>query len=234
MLYSDFAGPILQWIDNRWEQIGITNYPRQELFNSWSMIVSIRQRSFEHNTNGIHGCDGTILNEWYVLTTAYCLDMISFELYNQSILNHTSRTIDRIIIHPLWKQGKQFSNDTALIRLSEALDFQTNPYISRTCRSPQMNSIEQIFNYPLNGTLLIATGWGTAKNGTSAEILQQVGITSYATPFCALHDWIESIINPDYSSTSSTTTQKMTKQTLSPITMNSMRPSLCGCGYFIG
>ena len=113
---------------------------------------------------------GTILNEWYILTAAHCVDS-SLSLYSNVTVtagihyqlqqNRTIRTFDRIILHPLWKQGKLFSNDIALLHLSEALDFDMNPYISRTCRPPPMNSSDHTINYPLNGTMLCRCWMGS-------------------------------------------------------------------------
>jgi secreted trypsin-like serine protease len=153
--------------------------------NSWSMIVSIRGKLFDGDINETHFCGGTILNEWYILTAAHCVDNSTLSVYlnlttvavgihRHSEPNQTTRKFDRIIIHPLWQQGKPFSNDIALLHLSEPLDFETNPFISRTCRPPPMNSTEDIFNYPLNGTTLAAIGWGEVDDSTYPEILQQV------------------------------------------------------------
>lgn len=154
--------------------------------NSWSMIVSIRGKLFDGDINGTHICGGTILNEWYILTAAHCVDNSSLSIYSNLTVaigihrhleqNQTTRKFDRIILHPLWEKGKPLSNDIALLHLSEPLDFETNPFISRTCRPPRMNSTEDIFNYPLNGTILAAIGWGLADNLTSPEILQQVNL----------------------------------------------------------
>ncbi|CAF1178577.1 unnamed protein product [Rotaria sordida] len=276
--YGDAGGPILQWMGNRWEQVGITSYSRcgipgypsiytrlafyidwinsiiknrnESLYatttrnppinymcdrkkvncgcgyrdvrlptsriiggedaipNSWSMIVSIRGKLFDWDVKTRHICGGTIINEWYVLTAAHCVDngitssysnmSIAFGMHNQLEENQTLREFDRIIIHPLWGEGERFSNDIALLHLSEPLDFEANPFISRTCRPPRMNSTEYIYNYPLNATLLAAVGWGRSSNSESPEILQQVdfysihhndsscaSIFDYETQFCA-------------------------------------------------
>ncbi|CAF4692843.1 unnamed protein product [Rotaria sp. Silwood1] len=265
--YGDTGGPILQWMDNRWEQVGIASYSRcgipgypsiytrlayyinwinsitithnESLYttttrsppvtyncdrnnvtcgcgyrpvqistsriiggenaipNSWSMIVSIRGKLSNSDINGKHICGGTIINEWYIITAAHCVDQtsliaysnitVSIGLYNQSELNHKLRSIQRIILHPLWRQGKQFSNDIALLHLSEALDFQTNPFITQTCRLRPMNSVEYITNYPLNGTVLATIGWGQLDDGTFPDMLQQVNLYSmhYNDSACA-------------------------------------------------
>jgi secreted trypsin-like serine protease len=173
------------------------------------MVVSIQGKLLASDVKRTHICGGSIVNEWYVLTAAHCVDnditslydnmSIAFGMYDQLEENQTLREFDRIIIHPLWKQGKQFSNDIALLHLSEPLNFEINPFISRTCRPPPMNSTEYIINYPLNGTVLAAVGWGITSNSYSPEILQQVDLYSihhndsscanfiydYETQFCA-------------------------------------------------
>jgi len=154
--------------------------------HSWSMVVSIRGKLPGSNFDN-HLCGGTILNEWYILTAAHCVDSeifsiysnitISIGLHDQTELNNTIRRYDRIIIHPLWKQIL-FKYDIALIHLSEALDFKTNPFISRTCLPRPMTSTEDLINYPSNNTILTAIGWGRTDDSRPANILQQVNLYS--------------------------------------------------------
>ena len=167
------------------------------------MVVSIRGKPLNNSVNRRHICGGTILNEWYILTAAHCVDnyalslysnmTIAFGIHHQLEQNQTIREFDRIIIHPLWNKGKRFSNDIALLHLSEPLSFERNLFISRTCRPPPMNSAEYIINYPLNGTSLITIGWGRLYNLSSPMRLQQVNLYSvhHSDSSCAhiIHDY---------------------------------------------
>ncbi|CAF4865195.1 unnamed protein product [Rotaria sp. Silwood1] len=260
---GDSGGPVLQWLGDRWEQVGIASYvvrgcaavghpsvyTRLTAFHdwiewiinpsnyttttttvayrpptiyncnrnascgcgvtdveltssriiggdeaipySWSMIVSIRYNCYHDGNINAHCCGGTILNEYYILTAAHCVDQ-----FNQSsILSHnitivtgihnlteralTIRRVDQIFTHPEYAgQSHLYKNDIAILHLDEPLDFYTDPFITRTCRPPRINSSKDIMKYPSNGSMLVTIGWGAANKPANIrpQLLQQLSI----------------------------------------------------------
>ncbi len=154
--------------------------------NSWSMIVSLKMS----RSAPIHACGGSILNEFYILTAAHCVDQYIFDfssenltiaagIHNLSQPNQIIRRVDKIIIHPLWRGINNLHYDIALLHLAEPLDLTKSSPLIRTCLPPRSNSLEEIMQYPLNGTSLVVIGWGRlASYGLVPAILQQVTINS--------------------------------------------------------
>jgi len=154
---------------------------------SWPMIVSLGY----NGRSTSHFCGGTILSESYILTAAHCVEMISNDLslenlsivagiYKLSQPDQIVRQVDKIIIHPLWKEFRlDFQYDIAILHLSEPLDLETNSSISRTCLPSRSNTLEEIMQYPSNGTNLVVIGWGRLyTSGSLPDILQQVTVNS--------------------------------------------------------
>ncbi|CAF1295217.1 unnamed protein product [Adineta steineri] len=150
---------------------------------SWPMMVSLTKAGLGHF------CGGTILNEWYILTAAHCVDsyysgvtssdfMIAANIHSQSQTNKIIRQVDKIIIHPLWDKFHHIIlYDIAILRLAQPLDLQKNSSIARTCLPPRSNTLEEILNYPKNGTRLVVIGWGSINyEQSSPDTLQQVTI----------------------------------------------------------
>ena len=152
--------------------------------NSWPMIVSLRNEE----RPSVHSCGGTILTESYILTAAHCVDeasnienvTIATGVYNLSQPDQIMRRVDRVIIHPLWKEFRPaLQYDIAILHLVEPLDLTKNSSLTRTCLPPRANTSEQIMQYPLNGTSLVVIGWGALEtSGFSPDILQQATLHS--------------------------------------------------------
>lgn len=155
---------------------------------SWPMMVSLQ--SYNSNLPN-HFCGGTIVSESYILTAAHCVDMYpadssSIDLaiaagirdINQS--DPIIRQVDKIIIHPSYIRGYyDIYNDIALLHLAEPLDLTINSSIIRTCLPPHTNNLEEIMQYPSNGTNLVVIGWGRLVfRGLVPNTLQQVTINS--------------------------------------------------------
>jgi len=169
--------------------------------NSWAMMVSLT----ENRESPRHICGGTILSESYILTAAHCVDMfsddLSFEnltitagIFNLSQPDRISRQVDKISIHPLWKEfHEDLQYDIAILHLAKPLDLETNSSITRTCLPPRSNTLEEMMQYPLNGTSLVVIGWGRlSTSGDVPDILQQVTVNSihHFDKICAnsIHD----------------------------------------------
>lgn len=172
---------------------------------SWPIMVSLRYDCGINGDPTAHCCGGTILSESYILTAAHCVDRLSSSLslanvtiaagiHNRSQPDKIIRQVDKIIIHPLWNEfSSDFQYDIAILHLAEPLDLGTNSTITRTCRPPRSNTLEEIMQYPLNGTSLVVIGWGRlSTTGSVPDILQQVTLNSihHLDKICAIsiHD----------------------------------------------
>ncbi|CAM4814297.1 unnamed protein product [Rotaria magnacalcarata] len=158
---------------------------------SWSMIVSLRYDCLNNGNFTTHCCGGTILNSYYILTAAHCVDKINLSsvlsqnitiaagIHNLTEINQTIRRVDQIFIHSEYAgQQDLFKNDIAILHLSEPLDLDTNPFITQTCRPLRMNSSENIMAYPSNGSRLAVVGWSAANRPANIipQLLQQLYI----------------------------------------------------------
>ncbi|CAF3904940.1 unnamed protein product [Rotaria sp. Silwood1] len=162
------------------------------LEGSWSMMVTLRDNTIQSDSDRPeHFCGGTILSESYILTAAHCFKdvpensslehfSVAAGILNQSQSNPIIRQIDKIIIHPFYRKGLGYNrHDIAILHLTKPLDLGRNSSITRTCLPPRSDSIEEMMQYPPNGTNLVAIGWGslTAYGGIIyPDTLQQLTI----------------------------------------------------------
>lgn len=159
---------------------------------SWSMIVSIRDRSTDR-----HFCGGSILDESHIITAAHCVDvakpdaiLIAAGIHNLTEAYPTIRYVDTIYIHPNWSSfSGEFQNDIALLRLSRPLNFTTDDFVRRTC-VPESQSPANLVEYPANHTRLAVIGWGRTRQGDSSSSpsnLQQVEVflIHHTNPICS-------------------------------------------------
>ncbi|CAF3023785.1 unnamed protein product [Rotaria sp. Silwood2] len=272
---GDSGGPILRWIGNRWEQVGIVSYamygcalanystvftriaayndwiesiltgyststittidstitstttdatpsttyhcekqnvscgcslmdvsfPQSRIIGgheakmfSWSMVVSLFSRSSNE-----HFCGGSVLNNYYILTSARCVEnqpvsdmLVLAAIHNRSDMTwpHNRRGIEHIYFHPNYTSSfGGYLNDIAILRLSYSLNLETNLFITRTCL-PQINSTDDFTNYPPTDIKLAVIGWGRIHSNASnlANNLQQAQIYSFDNndPTCYL------------------------------------------------
>jgi secreted trypsin-like serine protease len=256
LFLGDSGGPILQWIGDRWEQVGIVsygllgcasaNYPiiyarvaayydwiksvlninnrtttitttvttstamlptieyrcekekvscgcgfrdvsfveskiiggHDARLYSWSMVVSLYLRSKSE-----HVCAGTVLNNYYILTSARCVenqslsDIVVFtRMHNRTApLWSYSYSVERIDIHPNYTgQLGRYANDIAILHVPH---METNAFVTKTC-VPRMNSTIDITQYPPNNTKLVVVGWGKTEPTAPhlPDILQQAQV----------------------------------------------------------
>jgi secreted trypsin-like serine protease len=155
--------------------------------NSWPMMVSLRNNRMLSK----HVCGGTILSESYVLTAAHCVQFAVYDIAIENISiaagvhslsqpDQIIRRVDKIILHPLWKElHTEWQYDIAILHLAEPLDLTPNSSISRTCIPPRQNTLEEMMQYPLKGTELVTIGWGRLNtSGAYPDILQQVTVSA--------------------------------------------------------
>ncbi|KAK0091613.1 hypothetical protein PV326_002954, partial [Microctonus aethiopoides] len=138
---------------------------------AWPSIVAIYK-------NGLYKCGGVILNEYWILTAAHCLEKYHLNYYriNAGLLRRFSfspmeqtRQAEFIIIHPQYIPSVKL-NDLGLIKLNEPLRF--NRWIRSIClpnNSPTFN--------PTPGQYCTTIGWGsTVEFGPEPDHLREVEV----------------------------------------------------------
>jgi secreted trypsin-like serine protease len=138
--------------------------------NTWGWTVSLR------TSNGPL-CSGSILNEWYIITAAHCLENTTDMLSSITVCAGTNRlsytcpqrrSVQRVINHHAYN-NETFENDIALILVDIPFEF-TKTSVARICLPDATHHNE----YPQAGTDVIAVGWGKTKTGNTSDILQQI------------------------------------------------------------
>ncbi len=140
--------------------------------NTWGWTVSLR-------SGNNHLCGGSILNQWYIITAAHCLEKRIHSLSTITICAGTNRlsgpcsqkrSAQHAINHSEYN-NVTMGNDIALIRVNIQFDF-ADTSIARICLPDATHHNE----YPEVGTDVIAVGWGKTKNRKHSEALQQVKV----------------------------------------------------------
>ncbi|XP_029109764.1 transmembrane protease serine 6-like [Scleropages formosus] len=134
---------------------------------SWPWVVSM-------SDTGYFACQGSLINNQWVLTSAYCFVFGSsnpgdwlFYLGRQNQSgnnpNEVSRTLSRIILHPDFRTNS-YENIIALVQLSSPVNF--NDYIQPVCLAPNGSTF-------YNSTDMWVTGWGAIDvpcTGTTSRL----------------------------------------------------------------
>jgi hypothetical protein len=146
--------------------------------HSWPMIVFLDfHRSIKSTP-----CTGSILNNYFILTTAHCVKEISSlyitikaGIHYPHDQNATTREVKRVYLHPNYTgHADGYTNNIAVLELNKPLHFEDNPYVTPTC-IPSINSSIHVSHYPINGTRLVAIGWQSIRQRkvSSLKALQQ-------------------------------------------------------------
>ncbi len=144
----------------------------------WSWMVSVQ------NSAG-HFCGGSLIDAYWVLTAAHCLDnfypmpthlRVAVGLHRRSALLQSELiAVERFFQHPQWNTYNYDSpNDIALLQLSQ-------PALPSSLKIATANSpVEQA------GQTALALGWGVTRVSSNqhADILQQVELPLVALDLC--------------------------------------------------
>ena len=158
---------------------------------TWGWAASIYLNAANPNF-----CGGSVINEKYILTAAHCvadLEKHGYSIYDTQVrvgLNVISSPgpnveiyrVEAATIHPSYdKNNASKGYDIAVLKLSGAIDFSRNTFISKVCL-PFINSTPpaDLANpeYPLPNKNLVAIGWGVTSEGSrpTSNTLQQVTV----------------------------------------------------------
>jgi secreted trypsin-like serine protease len=150
---------------------------------SWSTIVSIRL-----NHQSKHSCSGSILSEYYILTSASCLANASSYgitivagIHNHSEDSGIYRKVDQIFFHPNYLGPvNNHAHDIAILHVTERLPLADNLFLNQICLPQKYNALPDSIFYPAPGARLLVIGWGLMNcvNQTEQQLLQQIQLSA--------------------------------------------------------
>lgn len=144
----------------------------------WPWMVSLQ-------TSSGHFCGGTLIDAYWVLTAAHCVDTfassfrpglrVAIGLHRRSELAQSELIqVERFFQHPDWDTYNYDSpNDIALLQLSQA------------AQSPPLSLAQPNSRIDQAGQLATALGWGaTTISSGSSDVLQQVNVPLVSLSTC--------------------------------------------------
>jgi len=164
--------------------VGGTNAKRGDY--PWMVLLGTPSEGFDNKIR--YGCGGTIINKWYILTAAHCLnDGVDDTLIREVILGeHTlgtdpdcsdddkncspkviKRRVSKHIIHEDWNAAN-VENDIALLRLDQPVPlFNENPdesAVMPVCLPWDDDYLAPVPVEDFAGLKATVTGWGRTTN----------------------------------------------------------------------
>ncbi|XP_064408587.1 transmembrane protease serine 12-like isoform X1 [Latimeria chalumnae] len=144
----------------------------------WQVSIQVYHGQF------FHFCGGAIINKYWIVTAAHCLNTVKKKLYRVVAgLRHLSiistkaqrRISDKAIIHKSF-QMQSYDNDIALIKMKLPLKYTS--YIWPICLGTHATENKKLI-------LCYITGWGkTKESGSLSDVMQEAQISIIPRAVC--------------------------------------------------
>ncbi|KAG7203877.1 hypothetical protein KM043_017931 [Ampulex compressa] len=143
---------------------------------AWPFLVAIYK-------DGKFHCGGVILNEWWILTAAHCLDGHAghyYEVQAGMLRRYSfspmgqSRRVRYTVLHPRY-DGQDMKNDIGLLMVDQRLMF--NRWVNAACLPGLSTAGTYWRRGPPAGDMCMAIGWGaTREHGPDPDHLREVEV----------------------------------------------------------